>query len=217
MISLFIKVVNSPPKPPNPQERDAQTGKSRTKTIKSLGYLDNLQKEFPDPIAHFKRVVEEMNRQEAENNTLPNISIDPNKTISSAGDNRKNLGYAALSKLYYELGLDIFFNNHARGLKMEYNVNGIMKLLLFSRILAPSSKKKTFENRERFFENFDFALNDIYRFLTLANSKRDNLKLHLHRKIKEQYGRSAELIYKNLLKPSLTNRPLTGMFQSVKR
>ena len=175
--------------------RDAQTGKSRTKTIKSLGYLDNLKKEYPDPISHFKGVVEEMNRQEAENNTLPNIGIDQNTTIASGEDNRKNLGYAVLSELYYELGLDIFFNNHSRGLKMEYNVNGIMKLLVFSRILAPSSKKRTFENRNWFFEGFDFELDDIYRFLTFASSKRDSLKLHLHRKIKERYGRSTELVY----------------------
>jgi transposase len=70
-----------------------------------------------------------------------------------------------------------------------------MKLLVFSRILAPSSKKKAFENRDWYFENFDFTLDDIYRCLTFLSSKRDNLKLHLHRKIKEQYGRSTELVY----------------------
>ena len=31
-----------------------ENGSVRTKTIKSLGYLDVLQKEYPDPIAHFK-------------------------------------------------------------------------------------------------------------------------------------------------------------------
>ncbi|MDR0615305.1 MAG: hypothetical protein LBG29_00710 [Synergistaceae bacterium] len=63
------------------------------------------------------KVVEEMNCQEAENNTLPNIGIDPNKTIASGEGNRKNLGYAVLSKLYYELVMDIFFNNHSRRYK----------------------------------------------------------------------------------------------------
>jgi hypothetical protein len=175
--------------------RDTQTGKSRTKTIKSLGYLDALEKELPDPITHFKKVVDAMNKQEAENNAPSNISIDRNEVITTGQGNRKNLGYAVLSKLYYELGLDIFFNNHSRGLKMEYNVNSIMKLLIFSRILDPASKKKTFENKDWYFENFDFTLDDIYRCLTFTNSKRDNLKLHLHRKIKEQYGRSTELVY----------------------
>ena len=175
--------------------RDTLTGKSRTKTIKSLGYLDVLEKEHQDPIMYFKKIVEEMNRQESINNAPSSIDIDRNEIIKAGQSNRKNLGYSVLSKLYYELGLDVFFNNHARTLKMEYNVNSIMKLLVFSRILAPSSKKKAFENRDWYFENFDFTLDDIYRCLTFANSKRDNLKLHLHRKIKEQYGRNTELVY----------------------
>jgi hypothetical protein len=175
--------------------RDTQTGQSRTKTIKSLGYLDALEKEYPDPVTHFKKVVEEMNRQEAENNALPTIRIDRNETVSADQSNRKNLGYAVLSRLYYELDLDVFFNNHSRGLNIGYNMNSIMKLLLFSRILAPSSKKKAFENKDWFFEGFDFALDDIYRCLTFVSGKKDNLKLHLHRKIKEQYGRNTELVY----------------------
>jgi ribose 5-phosphate isomerase B len=36
--------------------RDKATGKPRAKTIKSLGYLDVLEKEYDDPIAHFKKV-----------------------------------------------------------------------------------------------------------------------------------------------------------------
>ena len=31
-----------------------QDGKSKSKTVKSLGYLDELEKEHEDPIAHFK-------------------------------------------------------------------------------------------------------------------------------------------------------------------
>jgi uncharacterized protein YidB (DUF937 family) len=134
------------------------TGKSRTKTIKSLGCLDVLEKEHADPVAHFKKIVEEMKQQGLENNAPSKISIDRNEVITAGQDNRKNLGYSVLSKMYYELGLDVFFNNHSRGLKMEYSVNSIMKLLLFSRILAPSSKKKTFENRDWFFESFESAI-----------------------------------------------------------
>jgi len=38
----------------------------QTKTIKTIGYLDDLEKQFPDPIAHFKDVVAEMNKKEVE-------------------------------------------------------------------------------------------------------------------------------------------------------
>ena len=33
--------------------RDKETKKSRTKHHKTLGYVHDLQQEFPDPIAHF--------------------------------------------------------------------------------------------------------------------------------------------------------------------
>ncbi|GHV42166.1 hypothetical protein FACS1894187_24270 [Synergistales bacterium] len=63
--------------------RDAETKKSRTKTIKSLGYLDVLEKEFPDPIAHFKEIVEEMKRQTRENNAPSTISIDRGELLTA--------------------------------------------------------------------------------------------------------------------------------------
>lgn len=34
--------------------RDKVTKKSRTKTIESLGYLDELEKEYDDPVAFFE-------------------------------------------------------------------------------------------------------------------------------------------------------------------
>ena len=43
--------------------RDAD-GKPRAKTIKSLGYLDELEKIYDDPIAHFKEVARKMTEEE---------------------------------------------------------------------------------------------------------------------------------------------------------
>ncbi len=41
--------------------RDKETKKPTTKLYKTLGYVHDLQKEFPDPIAHFKDAVAQMN------------------------------------------------------------------------------------------------------------------------------------------------------------
>ena len=38
-----------------------ENGVTRNKTIKILGYLDEFEKEFDDPIAHLKEVCEQMN------------------------------------------------------------------------------------------------------------------------------------------------------------
>jgi thiol-disulfide isomerase/thioredoxin len=175
--------------------RDPVTKKVRHKTVESLGYLDDLKKQYPDPITHFENVVEDMNKKAALEKQPVAISLDPKETLPENQPNRKNIGYAALSKLYHELGLHTFFSNHSRSFKSEFNTNNIMKLLVFSRILAPASKKKTYEEKDRYFENTDFSLDDIYRCLTQAITFKDSLQLHLHRKMKNQFGRSTDLVY----------------------
>jgi len=175
--------------------RDPKTKKVRHKTVKSLGYLDDLKKHYSDPIAHFKAVVEEMNQKEALEKQPVSISLDPKETLAENQYNRKNIGYAALSKLYHELGLHTFFYNNSRAFKSEFNTNNIMKLLIFSRILAPASKKKTYENKDRYFENTDFSLDDIYRCLTQIVTFKNKLQRHLHRQMKNKFNRSTELVY----------------------
>ncbi|MCC7570584.1 IS1634 family transposase, partial [Candidatus Micrarchaeota archaeon] len=175
--------------------RDPVTKKVRHKTVKSLGYLDELEKQYPDPITHFRGVVEEMNQKAAFEKQPVAISLDPEKILTESQANRKNIGYAALSKLYHELSLNTFFYNKSRSFKSEFNTNNIMKLLIFSRILAPASKKKTYEEKDRYFENTDFSLDDVYRCLTQAVAFKDGLQMHLHRQMKNKFGRNTELVY----------------------
>jgi transposase len=70
-----------------------------------------------------------------------------------------------------------------------------MKLLVFSRLLNPSSKKKTFEDKEMYFENTDFSLDDLYRSLNFINKHKEALQLWIHKHIKEQYNRNTDLVY----------------------
>ncbi len=175
--------------------RDPLTKKVKHKSIQSLGYLDVLEKEFPDPISHFNKVVEEMNRKASEENQSVTITFNKDEKLSEETDNRKNIGYAVLSKIYHELKLHTFFYNHSRKFKSEYNLNNIMKLLVFSRILRPASKKKTYEEKDRYFENTDFSLDDVYRSLSQIVTFCDTLKPYLHRQIKKTIGRDTDIVY----------------------
>ena len=70
--------------------RDQQTKKVRTKTIKTLGYLDELEKQYPDPITHFKQMVAKMNQDAAAEKDLCSVKIDPDCMLST--DMRRNIG-----------------------------------------------------------------------------------------------------------------------------
>lgn len=163
--------------------RDKETGKPRAKTIQSLGYLDVLEKEYDDPIAHFKEVARKMTEEEKSQRKLT-LSINMDEKLSPSTDNRKNFGYAAILKIYHELGLDVFFKNKSRHKKFEYNTNSIMILLVVSRLLSPGSKKKAFGEKDRYFERFNFSLADVYRSLSHFS------KISLHLSVSLQIHRS---------------------------
>ncbi|MDR0651713.1 MAG: inner membrane CreD family protein [Synergistaceae bacterium] len=116
-----------------------ENGKVRTKTVKSLGYLEDLAKDYPDPIAHFKNVVAEMNKKEADENPPAIINLDKNKLVEPGNDYRRNLGYSALSKIYHELGLGYYGRkNNAKLALTQYVIIGASLALFYLTLLAAS-------------------------------------------------------------------------------
>lgn len=169
--------------------------KSRTRTIKSLGYLDILEAEYDNPIAHFEQVVSEMNQEKAMENAPIELTFMPSKKMSVGTNDFKNFGYAAFSSIYHTLEIDKFLVNRQRSTKIEANTNNIMKLLVFSRLLDPGSKKQAFDNRHMFFERANYSLDDVYRSLDFFNDKSSELQLWINDKIKSNYGRDTSLVY----------------------
>ncbi|MDQ0258120.1 transposase [Evansella vedderi] len=175
--------------------RDKVTKKTKSKTIESLGYLDELEKQYEDPISYFEEKVSEMNKKQETVSSPITLSINRGERVQTDGSNRKNLGYAALSKIYHELGIHTFLTNRQRHTKNDYDANSIMKLLIFGRLLNPGSKMKTYRNKDTFFEKMDFSLDDIYRSLTFFNKHKDALQLWMHERITKQYERNTSLVY----------------------
>ena len=174
--------------------RDKATGKPRAKTINSLGYLDELEKEYDDPIAHFKEVARRMTEEENSKRKLT-LSINMDEKLFPGTNNRKNFGYAAILKIYHELGLDAFFKNKSRHEKFEYNTNSIMIMLVVSRLLSPGSKKKAFEEKDRYFERFNFSLANVYRSLSHFSNVAKEFQRYLNSQISAKYGRNTKTIY----------------------
>ena len=176
--------------------RDKNTGKSKTVLIESLGYLDVLEKEFEDPISHFSKIVEEMNKEEKDNKETIKIKVNENEKLTENTNNRKNFGYVALSKIYHELEIDKFITKSFKDRNFsEYKINNILKLLVFARCLFPDSKKSTYENRNVFFEKSDFSLEEVYNALTYINSIKDSLQQDIYKHIQEQYKPNNEIAF----------------------
>lgn len=174
---------------------DKQQKKTRQITVENLGFLDELEKQFDDPIAHFTKRVEQLKEEKKARKAPIHFTFYDSDRLCIGDDLEKNFGYAALSKIYHELEIDKFLINRQRHSKESYDANTIMKMLVYSRILFPASKKASYENREKFFEKTDYSLDDVYRCLSFFNKHRENLQVWMNDRIKENYGRDTSLIY----------------------
>jgi transposase len=101
----------------------------------------------------------------------------------------------ALSQIYHELGIHTFLANRQRHSKEQYDANAIMKMLVYSRLLFPASKRSSYDGRERFFEKTDYSLDDTYRCLSFLNKHKENMQVWINDRIKKNYGRDTSLIY----------------------
>ncbi len=175
--------------------RDPNTKKSMQRKVKSLGFLDDLEKEYDDPIAYFSNLAKEMTEETREKELSLNFSFSPDESINTSSVLRKNLGFAVLSCLYHDLEINKFFINRQRNLDIVYSLNNIFQMLVYSRVLIPSSKKASYESMDKYFLDFNFHINHIYRSLDYFNFYKDDLLLHIHEMVRLNYGRDTSNVY----------------------
>lgn len=177
-----------------------ENGKVKQRTIERIGYVDEFTHLYDDPIAHFKQIAKEKTKQKQEQNKPVVIELMPEAILpfdeqTGSYDCVKNIGYAALSKVFHSLGIHQFIDDRRKYLKLGYNLTAVVKLLVYERILHPDSKRAAWMNRHLYFDKMDFDLNAVYRSLSILIGYKDDLLHHLHQKMVEQYDRTSTLLF----------------------
>lgn len=131
---------------------DKEKKTTRQKTVMGLGYVEELRKEYPDPIRHFEKVVEDMN-QERESRKNSVVYVDLTASLSSAEHSLKNVGYGILKNIYKELQLDIFWRTKTWNLSLPYNIEEIFRFVTISSILYPDVSWNLLAGRGQYFES----------------------------------------------------------------
>ena len=140
-------------------------GRSHQRKVKALGYLDELQKEYEDPIAHFKEVARQMTEEAKADKANRVLTLSAEQRLVIGEERRKNIGYFALSTLFHQLEIDAFVNNRRRYLAFEGNLNHIFQGLIFNRTIDPASKLGAWKARGKFLDKHDYSLEQVYRSL----------------------------------------------------
>lgn len=67
--------------------------------------------------------------------------------------------------------------------------------MFFYRILYPASKNETYNNKDIFFEKFDFSLKDLYRSLDHFETLKDNIIKSIWNSTKNTYKIDTSITY----------------------
>ena len=175
--------------------RDPITKKNKQRAVKSIGFLDEFENLYDDPIEHFKSLAEKMTEQERLKNAPLEFSFDRFESVNEADTLRKNFGFVILSYIYHKLNIDYFLDNKQQSLNIDFSLNKILQALSFLRVIEPSSKKKSTELLEGYFMDSDFSIDDVYRSLNYFCKYKKELILHIHEYIRYEYGRSLDNVF----------------------
>lgn len=160
-------------------------GYSIPKVIKKIGYLDELEKIYVDPISYFKEEIKKMElERKKENNFIPRQSDEI------------NLGSFLPIHLLNKLRLKDLSNAIDQSSKRTYSHYDVLEFLTLSRIIYPSSKIDTYMNMfPHFYKKYSFSKDQMYDALGLIGEYDEAYLNILNDKINKIYGRNLSHVY----------------------
>jgi len=148
--------------------------KVRHRTIKCYGNLKELEAKDPNIIDKLKKEAKVLTKEKKQESDMTENEVKITHSLlkkNSDQEKDKNYGYFFLENIYNELEISEFLKSFPFEKNHRYNIDEVMKLLVFGRILKPESKKKTFEERDEYFTTFKCALNSILCFARVFCNK----------------------------------------------
>ena len=174
-----------------------EDGKNKARTVRSLGYVDALEAEFDDPVAHFEEECRRMTEEAARAQAPVTVEFSAARRIDKRSEGRVELGAAVPSAyLHRDLGVWSFFERKRTSRGFSYDPCRILELLVWDRIAHPSSKRAAWEARGRFPRKCAFTADDVYRCLTYLDGNADALVSSMNASLEESRGpRDASCLY----------------------
>jgi transposase len=177
------------------------SGKSSTKTVERLGTIEDIKARFgpEDPIGAARAYMKELSAAERREREDIVVKFKPGVQIAKGEQRSYNGGYLFLQKIYYELGLDYICKKIAKKHKLvQYDLNSILSMLVYTRILYPGSKRSSLEDAKRFFEQPECKLEQVYRALSLLADEFNSIQADVYKRSQKLWKRNTTVMYYDL-------------------
>ena len=165
-------------------------GKTKTRHIESIGYVDELESdECPDPVAFWKAEVARRNAEAAGEPARVIVKLSTSRKIDKRRENRVSMGAAVPSAYFHrDLGIAGFFERKRTARGFSYDPCRILELLCWNRISDPGSKAAAFAAKGQFPRKCGFSLDDVYRSLDYLAENADALVKHMNASLERARG-----------------------------
>ncbi len=171
--------------------------RTTTKTIERLGSVEEIKARCgdADPIEWAKEYTRKLTREEKEGKQEVIVRHSTSTLIKKGSLRSVNVGYLFLQDIYYSLGLDKICDEISGRYRYEYDLNDILSMLLYTRILFPASKRSSISQAQAFLEKPGCELQQIYRGLEILAKENDFFQSRLYKNSLNVIDREKGILY----------------------
>lgn len=176
-----------------------ENGKTSSRIYKKLGKLNDLVHQFGGDQEKMMAWAKEQARIETENYQSKagtvSVTFTQSAYIPKNEERSFNVGYLFLQQLCTELRLDKICRKIRSRYKFTYDFHAILTDLIYARILSPSSKLSSYSYCQSLMEPPKYALQNIYRALSVMAQESDGIQEELYRNSNFIHPRNTRVLY----------------------
>ena len=174
-----------------------ESGKSSTRTVERLGTIEEVKSRFGEEntLEAVKKYVRELTAADKELRRDVTIKLSQDKMIAKNEQRSYNGGYLFLQKVYHELGLDKICRKIEKKHRNKYDLDAILQMLLYTRIIYPGSKRSSLEDAKRFIEQPKADIHQVYRALSLLAKENEDIQAAVYKNSLKLGKRDDSVIY----------------------
>lgn len=171
--------------------------KTTTKTVERLGSIEEIKARCGDmdPIEWAKEYTKKLTLAEKGSKQGILLKYSASMLIDKNVRRSCNVGYLFLQDICYSLGTDKICDAISEKYKFDYDLNDILSMLIYSRIIAPGLKLSSLESAQNFLEQPKCNLYQIYRALGVIAKENDFFQAELYKNSQSVIARRKEVLY----------------------
>ena len=172
-------------------------GKSTTKTIEKIGTYEEIKAICGDmdPLDWAKAYAAKRSAEEKASKSDVLVKYSSSTCIDVDSRRLVNVGYLFLQDIYYDLGLDKICSEISDRYKFSFDLNRILSMLVYSRVIFPGSKASSLQDSQEFLEPPKCELHQVYRALEVLAKENDFFQAQLYQNSEKILARKKNVLY----------------------